>query len=382
MTSIRRGDALSLTTALVAIDSQNPSLVPGGAGEAAVARLLGDVLREWGFGVELQEVMPGRINVVARIGKPGGRSLMFNGHLDVVGVEGMTHAPFDPVEKDGLLYGRGSADMKAGIAAMCAAAARAADAGLAGEVIIAAVCDEEFTSIGTRGLLDRGVRADAAIVTEPTQLAIMPAHKGFVWYEATFVGRAAHGSRYDVGVDAIRHAGYFLVQLDRYDRTLGARTHPLLGRASVHASTISGGSGMSTYPDRCVVSIERRTIPGETIEQTGLEMAELVNRAQLGNEGFKCSVRGTLQQEPSDVPVSAPIVQALAASVVKCGVKESIGGMTAWTDAALLNAAGIPAICFGPGDISLAHAAVEFVPVKEIEDATRVLADLAIRWTA
>jgi acetylornithine deacetylase/succinyl-diaminopimelate desuccinylase-like protein len=163
VTTIPRADAVALTKALVASDSQNPSLVPGGAGEAAVARLLADILREWGFNVELQEAAPGRPNVIARVGDRGNRSIMFNGHLDVVGVAGMTHAPFDPVEKNGRLYGRGSADMKAGIAAMCAAAARAADAGLAGEIVIAAVCDEEFTSIGTRTLIERGVRADAAI---------------------------------------------------------------------------------------------------------------------------------------------------------------------------------------------------------------------------
>ena len=378
-----RGDAVALTKALVAVDSRNPSLVGGAAGEAAVGRVLADVLRDWGFAVEIQEVAAGRPNVVARVGKSGGRSLMFNGHLDVVGVEGMTHAPFDPVERDGRIYGRGSADMKAGIAAMCAAAARAADAGLAGEVIIAAVCDEEFTSIGTRGLLDRGVRADAAIVTEPTRLAIMPAHKGFVWIEAAFLGRAAHGSRYDIGIDAIKHAGLFLAELDRYESaTLGARKHALLGRPSVHAATISGGSGMSTYPDCCNLAIERRTIPGETTAQVRLEMMELLDRVKIADERFNGSIEVTMEQQPSDVPVSAPVVRALSQSLSKVGIAESIAGMTAWTDAALLNAAGISAICFGPGDISLAHAAEEFVPVREIEDAARVLADLARRWTS
>jgi acetylornithine deacetylase len=380
---MNRGDAVALTRALVAVDSQNPSLVSGGAGESAVAQLLGDVLKEWGFHVEVHEVQPGRPNVVARTGPSGGRSLMFNGHLDVVGVGGMTHAPFDPVEKHGRIYGRGSADMKAGIAAMCAAAARAADAGLGGEVVIAAVCDEEFTSIGTRALVERGVRADAAIVTEPTQLAIMPAHKGFVWVEASFVGRAAHGSRYDVGIDAIRHAGLFLAELDRYDsKTLTTRSHPLLGRPSVHASTISGGNGMSTYPDRCELAIERRTIPGETTEQVSAEMEELWDRVKLAEAHLSGSVRVTMQQAPSDVPTSSAIVRSLAMSLATCGVRESIAGMSAWTDAALLNAAGIPAICFGPGDISLAHAAEEYVPVKEIEDATAVLTNLALGWTA
>jgi acetylornithine deacetylase len=379
---IARGDSVGLTKALVAVDSQNPSLVPDGAGESAVASLLSAVLREWGFAVELQEIAPGRPNVVARIGKRGGRSLMFNGHLDVVGVAGMTHPPFDPIEKTGRIYGRGSADMKAGIAAMCAGAARAADAGLAGEVIIAAVCDEEFTSIGTRGLIERGVRADAAIVTEPTQLAIMPAHKGFVWFEATFLGRAAHGSRYEIGIDAIRHAGLFLAELDRYESNLlTTRSHPLLKRPSVHASTISGGTGMSTYPDRCDLSIERRTIPGETTEQVEAEMQELWERVKLSDPALNGTMRVTMEQQPSDVPITAPIVQSLGVSLKGAGVAEVIAGMTAWTDAALLNAAGIPAICFGPGDISLAHAAEEYVPVKEIEVATGVLADLALRWT-
>jgi acetylornithine deacetylase len=381
--SVPRGDFVALTRALVAVDSQNPSLVPGAAGEAAVARVLAGVLRDWGFAVDIQEVAPGRPNVVARIGKPGGRSLMFNGHLDVVGVAGMAHAPFDPVERDGHIYGRGSADMKAGIAAMCAAAARAADAGLQGEIIVAAVCDEEFTSIGTRGLIERGIRADAAIVTEPTQLAIMPAHKGFVWIEATFTGRAAHGSRYDIGVDAIRHAGLFLAALDRYEsKTLATRGHPLLGRPSVHAAGISGGSGMSSYPERCDLSVERRTIPGETTEQVRLEIEELLDRVKLVDDKLEASVRITMEQQPSDVPASAAIVRALSQSLASCGVRESIAGMTAWTDAALLNAAGIPAICFGPGDIGVAHAATELVPVKEIAAATQVLADLALRWTA
>jgi acetylornithine deacetylase len=380
---IERGDAVALTKALVAVDSQNPSLVEGGAGEAAVARVLGDVLREWGFAIEIQEIAPRRTNVVARVGKPGARSLMFNGHLDVVGVVGMTHPPFDAAEKTGRIYGRGAADMKAGIAAMCAAAARAADAGLSGEVVISAVCDEEFTSIGTRALLERGARADAAIVTEPTQLAIMPAHKGFVWIEAKFAGRAAHGSRYDIGVDAIRHAGLFLAELDRYEsRTLGARGHALLGRPSVHAAGISGGNGMSSYPERCELSIERRTIPGESTEQVRLEIEELLDRVKLVDEKLDGSIQVTMEQQPSDVSTSAPIVRALAQSLGNCAVRESIAGMSAWTDAALLNAAGIPAICFGPGDIALAHGAEEFVPVKEIEDATRVLVDLALRWTA
>jgi acetylornithine deacetylase len=378
-----RGDPVALTELLVAIDSQNPSLVEGGAGEEAIGYFLAGILDRWGFRTEVQQVTGRRSNVIARIGRSGGRSLMFNGHMDVVGVSGMTHAPFTPEQRDGRIYGRGSADMKSGIAAMCCAALRAHDAGLEGEIIVAAVIDEEFTSLGTQFLLAGGVRADAAIVTEPTGLAIMPAHKGFVWFQLSFAGRAAHGSRHDIGVDAIRHAGLFLAALDRYEReTLTARSHPLLGRPSVHAAFISGGSGMSTYPDRCELSIERRTIPGETTSQVRLEMEELLDRVKLTDPALEASLKVTMEQQPSDVPASAPIVQALSRSLASSAIPESIAGMSAWTDAALLNAAGIPAICFGPGDIGLAHAAEEYVPVREIEDATRVLADLALRWTS
>ena len=279
---VARGDAIALTRELVRIDSRNPSLVAGAPGEGDVARALGDVLRAWGFDVELMDAAPGRPNVVARVGHAGRRSLMFNGHLDIVGVDGMIHPPFDVHERAERIYGRGSADMKAGVATMCAAAARAMDAGLDGEIVIAAVVDEEFESLGTRALIERGVRADAAIVTEPTGLAIMPAHLGFVWLDVTTYGRAAHGSRWDLGVDAIRHAGLVLAELDRIDSTvLTTRRHQLLGRPSVHASLIAGGTGMSTYPDRCTIRIERRTIPGETPQAVEQEVARRV-RARGG----------------------------------------------------------------------------------------------------
>ena len=379
-----RGDAVALTRALVRIDSRNPSLVRGAPGEANVARALADILIAWGFRVEIVEAAPGRPSVVARIGKAGGRSLMFNGHLDVVGTEGMTHDPWSAESNghDDRMYGRGSADMKGGVAAMCAAAARVSDS-LEGEVIITAVADEEYESIGTRSIIDRGIRADAAIVTEPTQLAIMPAHLGFVWLDVTTRGRAAHGSRWDLGVDAIRHAGLFLAELDRFDsEELPRRTHPLLGRPSVHASLIEGGTGMSTYPDKCVVRIERRTIPGESRADVSRELETACERIRTRVASFRGEVAETFAQPPSDVATDAPIVRALGRALGDCDETTHIAGMTAWTDAALLNDAGIPAICFGPGDIRLAHAAEEWIPIKEIERATVVLSRLATTWCA
>ena len=381
---IAPGDARALTAALVRVDSRNPSLVRGGPGEAECARLLRDVLDAWGFRTELHDVAPGRPNLVARIGGGGsGRSLMFNGHLDVVGTEGMVHEPFAAGVRDGRLYGRGSADMKGGIAAMCAAAHRAAGAGIGGEVIIAAVADEEYESLGTRALIASGVRADAAVITEPTRLSIMPAHRGFVWMDIEVTGRAAHGSRWDIGVDAIRHMGLLLAELDRLDAEVLPRTaHPLLGRGSLHASLISGGIGYSTYPDRCALGLERRTIPGETAEGVVAEVRALCAAIAARRPSFVADVRLGGAQGPSDVAVDAPLVTGLRDAVQAAGVPVVVEGMSAWTDAALLNEEGIPAVCFGPGDISLAHAAEEYIPLDEIDRATAILASLAGRWCA
>ena len=379
-----RGDVVSLTQALVAVDSRNPSLAPGSAGEGDCARALGAVLDAWGFRVSLADSVPGRPNVVARIGRAGGRTLMFNGHLDTVGVDGMAHAPFDPAIRDGMLYGRGSCDMKGGVAAMCAAAVHAVDAGLAGEIVIAAVTDEEYQSAGTASLLRHGVHADAAIVTEPTRMAIGPAHRGFAWAEVTVHGVAAHGSRYDVGVDANTMAGLLLAELETFQRdVLPTRTHPLLGRGSFHAARLSGGIGLSTYADACTIAFERRTLPGDTGESFAEELRTACTRVASRDARFRADVQVTFVQAANDVAVDAPIVRTLAEAVEAVeGAAAPIEGLSYWTDAALLSAAGIPAICYGPGDIRLAHSATEYVPVAELRRVTAVLAQCALSWCA
>ncbi|MEJ7760439.1 MAG: ArgE/DapE family deacylase [Gemmatimonadaceae bacterium] len=380
---IARGDAVALTQALVQVDSRNPSLCDGAPGEAEVARVLGRVLEDWGFDVEFSDAAPGRPNVVARIGPADAPALMFAGHLDVVAIEGMTHAPFDARIRDGRIYGRGSCDMKAGIAAMCAGVIQAYD--MAGpakrQIAIVAVADEEYESLGMRALLASGVTAEAAVVTEPTCLAICPAHRGFAWIEVEFSGRAAHGSRYDIGIDAIRHAGLVLAELDELDNGgLTGITHPLLGRASLHAGTIHGGIGMNTYPDACHLTIERRTLPGESADAAMHEVYDACERVRARRPGLDAHIRLTVAQNPSDVAVDSPVVGRLRSALSAESVPVLIEGLSAWTDAALLNEAGIPAICFGPGNILLAHSNEEFVPVSEIEVATRVLGRVARDW--
>lgn len=382
MSAVAPGDAKGLLRALVATDSRNPELVPGAPGEGAIARQLAEILRSWGMRVELQVAAPGRPNVIARAGKSGaGRSLMFNGHIDVVAVDGMAHSPFDADVRDGRLYGRGASDMKAGVAAMCAAAHRAAAEGLSGELVVAAVVDEEFKSAGTKALVESGIRTDAAIVTEPTRLTIMPAHRGFTWVTIECRGHAAHGSRYDLGVDAILHASHVMTALADFEREeLTTHTHALLGHASMHAGTITGGAGWSTYPETCRLEIERRTLPGESAEQVVGEIQGVCDRVRQRQATLQATVQHVFSQLPSDVAVDAPICKALSESLKRRGEPVRVAGMSAWTDAALLNAAGIPAICFGPGDMTLAHANREWVELSEVDRACDVLADLALAW--
>ena len=378
---ISRGDPAALLRELVRIDSRNPSLAAGAPGEAKIAACLADVLREWGFDVRIIDAAPGRPNVVGTLrGGGGARSLMFNGHMDVVDVVSMTHAPFDALERDGRLYGRGASDMKGGVAAMCAAAARVKGT-LKGDLIVACVADEEWRSIGTEALVSSGIRADAAIVTEPTGLAIMPAHKGFAWIQVTVRGRAAHGSRWDLGVDAIRHAGLVLAELERIDsEALPKKNHALLGRPSLHASEIEGGLGLSTYPDRCVLRFERRTIPGETVADVQREVDDVCAQLRRRHRSFDASVEMLFTQPPSDVAQDAPVCETMKRAIRSAHLEPDFKGMSAWTDAALLNQAGIPAICFGPGDMGLAHAAEEYIDVRDVERATEILAAFARDW--
>ena len=354
-----------LAAALVRIDSVNPDLVAGGAGEAQIARFVAGWLEERGLEVEVVEPVAGRPSVVgiAR-GRGGGRSLMLNAHMDTVGTEGMAD-PFEPRVRDGRLHGRGAYDMKASLAACMVAGAAAAEAGLAGDVLVTAVADEEYASIGTQAVLER-FSADAAIVTEPTELRACVAHKGFVWAELTTEGRAAHGSRPDEGIDAITGMAPVLARLAQLQLDLGfGAAHPLVGPASVHASLIEGGQELSSYPARCVLHIERRTIPGETAADVERECTALA--------GAEATVKMGLVRHPFEVLHDADVVRAL---VDVTGA--AVYGDTPWMDAALTQAAGIPTVVFGPSGRG-AHAVEEWVDLASVEECARALTEVAVR---
>ncbi len=362
---------------LVQTASVNPVLEEGGTGEAEIAALVAGWLDGWGYATRMAQVAPGRFNVVGRRGRGLGPVLLLNGHLDTVGVEGMSD-PFSGAVREGRLHGRGAADMKGGVACILAAAARLAAEDVPGELIVALTADEEHASLGMEALVASGIRADAAVVCEPTGLAVMPAHKGFLWIDAEVKGRAAHGSRPELGVDAIAHAGHLLVAFEAEAARLADDAgHPLLGPASVHAGTVSGGSAPSVYPDRCEVVFERRTLPGETADQVMREAESVLARARQRCPELDARLEPGLYRAATEVPVASPVVRGLLAACERAGVPGTVAGMSAWVDACFLNRNGIPAVCFGPGSIAQAHTNGEWIAISEVETGTEVLADFA-----
>jgi acetylornithine deacetylase len=353
-----------LATALVAIDSVNPALVPGGAGEGQIASFVADWCAKRGLDVEI--LGHERPSVVAtKRGSGGGRSLLLNGHLDTVGVGGMD-GPFEPRVEDGRLYGRGAYDMKGAVAAIMHAATEATN--LRGDVIVTLVADEELGSIGTEAVVQR-VHADAAIVVEPTELRVAVAHRGFVGFELETFGVAAHGSRPDLGVDAIAKMGPILVALAALDERLQAGSrHPLVGPASLHASLIDGGQELSSFPASCVLTGERRTIPGETVSQIEQELRAIAGDAEL---------RIIASRDPLTAEPGHPFVELVGRIA---DALDYVGALF-WTDAALIAGAGIPTVLFGPAGEG-AHAAVEWVDLASLDRVRDVTLRVAGEWCA
>jgi acetylornithine deacetylase/succinyl-diaminopimelate desuccinylase family protein len=368
---------VELTSQLVAIESINPDVVEGGAGELALARFVAEWCEHAGLETTLTDLAPGRANVIAVArGSGGGRSLMLNAHMDTVGVAGVTD-PFEPRLEDGRLYGRGAQDMKGSLAACMLATVEAARRGLRGDVVLTAVADEEFASIGTQAVA-ASVRADAAIVTEPTEMRVAVAHRGFVHLEIEVHGRAAHGSRPDLGIDAIAKTGRVLVGIEELDARLRATpTHHLLGSGSIHASLIEGGQEFSSYPARCLLQAERRTIPGETRELAEAEILEIVARTGEGDPDFSADVRAPISRDPFEVSEDAEIVDAVRrqSSAILGATPETVG-VSFWADSALLSAAGIPTVVFGPIGAGL-HTEVEWVDVESLEQCVEIYAGVA-----
>ncbi len=374
---------LELLQSLLRINSVNPSLESGAAGERDIARFIGNWLKIRGFAVTYLEPEPGRVSVVGVAqGTGGGRSLMFNGHIDTVALQPFNGDPLEPRIDGQRLYARGAFDMKAGVAAMLIAAARAKQQPLRGDLIVACVADEEHSSLGSFDLV-KHFTADAAIVTEPTNHQVCIAHKGFVWGKITTHGVAAHGSRFDLGVDAIAKMGLVLRELDSLNTVFSARAaHPLLDRASLHASTIAGGIGLSSYPDSCTLEFERRTLPGETLERVELELRDALAQCAVLDEEFKATLELGLERQPFEVSELEPIVQTVRrVASTELRREPELYGAGFWADTSALQMAGIVCLMFGVVGEG-AHGADEYVNLDSLELTTRVYAQVAKEFCA
>jgi acetylornithine deacetylase len=365
-------DLEQLVCQLVAIESVNPDLVASGSGEAKIADFVASWLRGHGLSIHIVEPVPGRKSVIGVLaGAGGGTSLMLNAHMDTVGAGGMAD-PFVPVTKNGRIYGRGAYDMKGSLAAIMIAAREASKLGLRGDLIIAAVADEEVASLGTSAVLRRR-EADAAIVTEPTELRLCLAHKGFAWLEVETLGVAAHGSRADLGVDAVARMGRILTGVADLDQRLReGRRHLLLGTGSIHASLIAGGQELSTYPARCVTTLERRTIPGEDGASSLREIEDLIAAARKEDPQLVASATLLMERPPSQLGADSFVTEAVERAATEClGEKPEVIGVAYWMDMALSNAVGVPTVAFGPAGEG-AHADVEWVDLASLETCVHV----------
>jgi acetylornithine deacetylase len=373
---LSRESVLELLQQLIRIPSVNPTIAPDeGTGERAIAEFARDWLMERGVRSWIDEIAPGRCNAVGETGRGQGPTLVGCAHVDTVHTAGMDIAPFEPRVDGARVYGRGSYDMKGGAASVMAAAAALAETGVAGKFMVALVADEEYASIGAQDFVRR-YHADACVVTEPTDRGmeeLVTAHKGFVWLEIVTRGRAAHGSRWEAGRSAIADMARVICALDDFDRNvLRTRTHPRVGPASMHASLVSGGSGLSTYAAECRLQVERRTIPGETPEQVLTEIRGLA--------GPDVAVTITLARPPLEVRDDSRIATcARAALRAVIGIEPATSGVAYWMDAALFAEAGMETVNFGSKGEG-AHAAVEWVDLDTVVQCACALYETGVRF--
>ncbi len=378
-------DVVQLTSELVAIESHRDA--PGR--ERKCAEKIVDVFSGWGMPAELVPVLDERPNVVFRLkGTGGGSSLMLTGHIDTVPAYVMEIPPFEPEVRDGLLYGRGTVDMKGALACMMTAVRLLRDlkVPLKGDVIFAAVINEEDRSEGTEYLVRNGPKADRCVVGEPTELTIAAGHRGLEWLEFEFIGKAAHGGSPEKGVNAISMAARFIRRVeDELMPKLRTRTHPVIGSAVMNFGVIQGGTQPSSVADRCIVQLDRRWVPMEKLERVLGEYQDIIHDLEKEVPNFCCEMKriesnmATLDHMPIDIPLDDPLVTGLSDVLRQLGIQEpQITAFGGWTDASLIgNYAHIPVLNFGPGELRVAHSRVEYVPVEHLRLATLAYALLA-----
>ena len=362
---------------LVAINSVNPQLEEGGKGEAAIGDYIYHKLQSFGFESSIEPIAPGRVNVIGRWkGQGNGKSLIINAHMDTVGVNGMSE-PFSPKIVEGKLFGRGAYDMKGSIAAMLGMAKAIAknQTDLSGDLILTFVADEEYESVGTQQLL-RNVKADACIVTEPTDLQICLGHRGFGVYEITTEGKIAHGGQHHIGIDANLHMGLVLNELNTLSKVLTRKKHPLCGEASLHVPLIKGGQSLFIYSGKCTVQVERRTIPGEEEKEVYHEIDKILNRLSSSDPNFKASMKQLIWRNPYEISNDADIVKSLRQQMKGSNPTDFIGH-TWWEDSALFAKAGVETVIIGPKGGGI-HEPIEWVDLESVCALASILYDTTL----
>lgn len=371
------GEAVTLTQELVRLNTTNP---PGN--ETPAIQLLESRLAGWGFETVTVPYLDGenRSHVVARLRGTGERpGLLFSGHVDVVPPGGVpwTVEPFGGEVRDGKLYGRGSCDMKSGVAALVTAAGALARSGvrLRGDLVVALTADEERNCLGAEALVNEPLfeGLGAVIVAEPTALELYVAEKGAFWVEVTFTGKTAHGSMPHLGANAVSAAADFLM---RWERAYSTRepVHPLLGTPTLNAGVISGGVKVNVVPDRCTVELDMRTVPPLDHGELGAALQQVLREVTEARPGTGVEIRVLSDRPPVSCPADSELAQALAEAVQEiAGVDPAPRGVPYCTEACIwVPRLGIPAVICGPGSPGMAHQPDEFVPVAEVERAAEI----------
>jgi len=380
---IDREELVALLADLVSIRSINPAYDPE-SDEAEIGRYIVEKLGQWGISCRTEEALPGRFNVVAEVpGRQSEKRLLFEAHMDTVSVAGMEIDPFKPAIKNNLMYGRGSCDTKAGLAAMLYALKMVSQDGPpACTVLLAAAVDEEHAFRGVSDLVNRGVRADAAVVSEPTCLDIIVAHKGVLRWPIVTEGRAAHSSKVHLGINAISKMAKVIDAIEtRLVPTYSKTVHPLLGPPTLNIGLIEGGIQINTVPDRCSIEIDRRILPGESKDAIWSQFEEVLDELRAADPELRVKMGAPrLYDFPLETDAGERVVKVAEEACRRSIGRATVAGVPYGTDASKLSRVGIPSIVLGPGNIDQAHSAVEFVDLDEVVKAAQIYADMMLSF--